>query len=114
MQKPSGQLVAAKRIDLRRNLDVYSREVRVLSSLDHPHCVRFHQADVNYVAKTGTIFMDLLSGPNFHEKFVEGSYKLDDASILALTLKLAEAIEHIHSKGIAHRDLKPENVWYVY
>jgi serine/threonine protein kinase len=111
VQKPTGKLVAAKKIDLRHNSDVYNREVAVLSSLDHPNLVKFHQADVNPVAKTGTIFMDLLSGPNFHEKFIEFPVKPNDSRALTITSKLAEALEHMHSKGIAHRDLKPENVW---
>ena len=29
---------------------------------------------------------------------------------MRIALKICEALEYIHSQGVAHRDLKPENV----
>lgn len=55
--------------------------------------------------------MELLTGPNFYEVFVEEKIKLPERKILEIILKLSDALSHMHSKGYAHRDLKPENIW---
>jgi serine/threonine protein kinase len=105
---------------------VYKRELRILSSLDHPNLVKFLKAEVNPVTNTGMafsagssedskgiIYMDLLSGPNFRQKFMVDKEALSEPEMLCIVSKLAEALDHMHSQGFAHRDLKPENVWFV-
>jgi len=106
--KADGKIVAAKVTNLRYNNDVHQREVEVLSSLAHQNIVKFHMSDVFY--RCGTIFMDLLPGPNFYEAFVQQKLCLDHSEILEMMLRLVGAVEHMHSKGFAHRDLKPENI----
>lgn len=38
---------------------------------------------------------------------------IDPDMVIDVGLRLAEALEHLHSKGLAHRDIKPSNIIFV-
>ena len=103
-----GEIYARKR--LREDADEkaikrFSREVRLLKSLDHPHIVR--------------VIGVRLSTPPYY--YVMPLYKRgldkempgltgDEDRIGAIFGRILDAIEYAHSQGVIHRDLKPENV----
>src|SRR5690606_30243943 len=39
--------------------------------------------------------------------------KLETGECIDVGLRLAEALEHLHERGLAHRDVKPSNVIFV-
>jgi serine/threonine protein kinase len=53
--------------------------------------------------------MELLQFPTLRDILDEQNMKFSERLALEITVKLAEALEHIHSKGFAHRDVKLEN-----
>ncbi|KAL3914792.1 MAG: hypothetical protein SGPRY_007495 [Prymnesium sp.] len=53
--------------------------------------------------------LELLTGGELFDRIIsKGHYSEDDAR--KLTVTLVEAVQYLHSLGIAHRDLKPENI----
>ncbi len=42
-----------------------------------------------------------------------GGKRLETAFCIDVGLRLAEALDHLHSKGLAHRDVKPSNVIFI-
>jgi hypothetical protein len=58
IQQATGKVVAAKQINLYNHDDVYRKEVRILSSLDHPNLVRFYASEVHSFSNTGNIKLE--------------------------------------------------------
>jgi len=55
------------------------------------------------------LVLELVHGGELYDKIVEeGEYTEDEAKIILL--QVLDAVEYLHSHGIAHRDLKPENI----
>jgi serine/threonine protein kinase len=99
---------AKKKLDESTDSDAlkrFSREVRILSTLDHPHIVK--------------VLGKRLEKPPFF--YIMPLYKrslraelpnivADTQRIDSIFSRLLTAIEYAHSQGIIHRDLKPENI----
>ncbi|MEM6671648.1 MAG: bifunctional serine/threonine-protein kinase/formylglycine-generating enzyme family protein [Planctomycetota bacterium] len=91
-------------------VDRFRREIRALAQLDHPGIATVYEAGV----------ADLGVGEQswFAMEFVDGlpltAYAdragLDRRERIALLLRVARAVHHVHDQGVVHRDLKPENV----
>ncbi|MEA2285618.1 MAG: eukaryotic-like serine/threonine-protein kinase, partial [Solirubrobacteraceae bacterium] len=81
-------------------------EMRVAASLSHPHIVTLYDA----IEEDGAVLlvMEYVEGPTLAERLREGPFEPQDA--LALLRDLADAVDHLHAKGIIHRDIKPANV----
>jgi serine/threonine protein kinase len=85
----------------------FEYEKRHLGQLNHPSIAQIFHADVH---ADGTLF--------FAMEFVDGKpigrYCDDEAltlrSRIELLLRICEAVQAAHSKGIIHRDIKPSNV----
>jgi serine/threonine protein kinase len=56
------------------------------------------------------IFTDLAPAGDLFSYAQSHGGHLDDYSTRAVTLQIAQAVEYLHSQGIAHRDIKQENV----
>ena len=89
------------------------REVAVMATLDHPNIVTVIDSGVtpeglDYLA------MNFVSGQPLHE-FMEESriarqHPNDAAALLKLFIKICQAINAAHLRGIVHRDLSPSNI----
>lgn len=98
-------LDARKKANQRRNLESdVEAEVRALTGLDHPNCLKL------LTSGPLTIVTDLASGVPLSDVLYVQRRKLPSPTVFAL--KLAEVVAHLHTRSpaVVHRDLKPENV----
>jgi tetratricopeptide (TPR) repeat protein/predicted Ser/Thr protein kinase len=85
-------------------------ESEVLAWLEHPGIAQVFEA--------GTALLDGVPLPFFAMELVRGrplvdyakEQKLDDRQRIELIVKVCDAVEHAHRKGVVHRDLKPGNI----
>jgi serine/threonine protein kinase len=82
-------------------------EVAIMNHLDHPHIVNvvdfFEEPDYFFIV------MELMAGGDLFDRIVDmNQYTEKDARDLAKIL--LEAVDYMHSSGVAHRDLKPQNL----
>jgi eukaryotic-like serine/threonine-protein kinase len=80
-------------------------EVRTLAALNHPGLVAV------YDAGTGSapyLVMELIEGRTLAACCLDGS--LGPERVAEVGAELAEALAHVHGRGVVHRDVKPANV----
>ena len=85
----------------------FRREVRVVSSLEHPHIVPLHESG----RWQGTLYytMPFVDGVSLRRRIADGGpLPIDEAC--RLTTEIAGALQHAHDRGVVHRDVKPDNV----
>jgi serine/threonine protein kinase/tetratricopeptide (TPR) repeat protein len=108
----SRRIVALKRVltyhsDSQQTLARFQREAQAAASLDHPNILPIYDV--------GTTDDEL---PYFSMKFAAGGsllnarnfFRHDLRRCVQLILKVAQAIDYAHSRGVIHRDLKPGNI----
>jgi len=84
----------------------FEREVDVLSRLHHPHVVAIH--DRGQSAGHAYYVMDYIAGRPI-DAYVAGA-DLSIPETLLLFIKVCEAVNVAHLRGVTHRDLKPGNI----
>lgn len=113
-----GKPVALKALSLRRMqdwkvLDLFERETRVLSQLDHPAIPRY----LNYF-QTDTpqdrcfyLVQDLAPGRSLAALVAEG-WRADESEVRRLATQVLEVLIYLHSRlpAVIHRDIKPDNI----
>ena len=86
-------------------------EAQILAHLRHPDIAQIFEAGT-YEDESGTL-------PYFAMEYVPGAQSItryaDDQRLslvqrLELFMKVADAVEHAHQRGVIHRDLKPGNI----
>lgn len=95
-------------------LELFDREVRVLARLAHPYIATIFAAGQTRTRRP-FLAMELISGVNLLDHAnargaASGRLTLRLAERLALFIKICEAIEYAHRRGVVHRDLKPSNI----
>jgi serine/threonine-protein kinase len=97
----------------------FLREVQITAQLDHPNIVPVYALEL---APGGlpAYTMKLVAGKTFHallneaRDFFESGKRPDESRALAARiehfLKVCDAIDYAHDKGVIHRDLKPANL----
>ena len=86
-------------------------EVQVLASLNHPGLAMLMDAGVDEQDPghpKAFVVMQLIDGSDLRSRLRRGP--LPPRDVEQLGADLADALHHIHSKGIVHRDVKPANV----
>lgn len=92
----------ADRIELAR----FEREVDVLSRLNHPHIVAIH--DRGLVAGHAYYVMDYVAGEPLDAHVAGADLPVDE--LLGRFVKVCDAVNFAHLRGVIHRDLKPGNI----
>ncbi|HEX5430874.1 MAG TPA: serine/threonine-protein kinase [Bryobacteraceae bacterium] len=83
----------------------FQREAEIGRGMDHPGVLKaYPNEDRNKVY----MVMEWVEGRLLRQILSEGKLPPDRAARIALGI--CEALEYIHSRGVAHRDLKPENI----
>lgn len=88
----------------------FGREVRVLGRLEHAGIARIYEAGSTLVSNhlVSYFAMEYVRGLRLTDYAIQ--LKLDTAARLELVAKIADAVQHAHTKGVIHRDLKPGNI----
>jgi serine/threonine-protein kinase len=85
----------------------FQREADIGRVLNHPNILKFYEPDPKQ--SRPYIVMELLEGKTLAQVMNDvRPFPIDDA--LQIAARIADALDHMHSKGIVHRDLKPQNV----
>jgi eukaryotic-like serine/threonine-protein kinase len=101
------KLIAEASQDNRDSLERMWREARAASSLNHPGiCTVF---ELNESAQSPFIVMELLDGDSLEK--LDRSCPMPFPKLVELGVRLADALDAAHGKGILHRDIKPANIF---
>ncbi|MEK7798524.1 MAG: serine/threonine-protein kinase, partial [Acidobacteriota bacterium] len=84
----------------------FEREAKLLASLNHPGIATIH--GLHQAGGIRFLAMELAPGIDLARRLAEGPIPIDEA--LAIALRVAEALEAAHERGVVHRDLKPANI----
>ena len=87
-------------------LERFSREARMLASLNHPNIAQVHDLEESNGVRA--IVMELVDGLTLADRIARGPMPIRDA--VQIAKQIAEALEAAHDQNIIHRDLKPANV----
>ena len=94
----------------------FIHEARITANLEHPNIVPIHDIGIDKDGKPyftmklieGETFAHILTKIGKNEPDYAEKYNL--RHLLSIFLKVCDAIDFAHSKGIIHLDLKPENI----
>ena len=90
--------------DLQRR---FRNECQLVAKLDHPKIARVY--DTGSHGQWHFIVFEYVEGVNIRNWITQnGPMTIDDA--VFYTAELADALEHLASRGIVHRDVKPSNI----
>ena len=106
-QKVAIKILNKEKIKANEDLVRIKREIKILSMMDHPNIIKTYKITEN--AKNYYIIMEYCNGGELFNYIVEKE-KLEENEASMFFYQLINALEYIHSLGIAHRDLKPENL----
>lgn len=110
-QEPVARQVALKIIkpglDSREVLARFAAEQQALAMMEHPSIAKMLDGGLTPLGRPFFV-MELVRGVPLTRFCDEG--KLPIPERLALFVKVCEAVQHAHQRGVIHRDLKPSNV----
>jgi len=85
----------------------FSREARVLASLNHPNIATIHQ-ELQETEDVGYLVLEYVPGQTLAERIAGAKLKPQEA--LSIARQIAEAVAAAHEHDVIHRDLKPGNI----
>jgi eukaryotic-like serine/threonine-protein kinase len=90
-------------------IDRFYREARSGGQLNHPNIVRTYSAGQDSATGKYYLVLEFVDGPSA-QNLLSRHGRLAVADAVHLTLHIARALEHVHSRNIVHRDIKPDNI----
>ncbi len=89
-------------------MDRFLREAQILSELDHPNIVSFHELGES----NGLLYfaMDYVAGTDAAHLLKQHRGPLPIARAVDLVCQLLRALDYAHAKGFVHLDVKPANM----
>ena len=86
----------------------FEHEAEMLGRLQHPGIAQVYAFQPGDRTTPAHLVMELVAGPPITD--YARAQQLSVAARVRLFVKLAEAVQHAHERGVIHRDLKPGNV----
>jgi predicted Ser/Thr protein kinase len=87
-------------------IDRFKIEAQAAAHLDHPGIVQVYE--IGEIDGRHFFSMALVEGESLADKIESGP--MDPTQAAELTLKIVEAMDYAHQRGVIHRDLKPANI----
>ena len=87
--------------------DRFSREIKVVARLQHPHILPLY--DSGHDGGHLYFVMPYVEGESLRQR-LSNSGPLPLTQTVRLARQIADALDYAHNRGIVHRDLKPDNV----
>ena len=84
----------------------FTREARLLASLNHPNIGTIHGFEEAEGMRA--LVLELVEGDTLADRVARGPVPIPET--LAIVRQIADALEAAHDKGVVHRDLKPANI----
>ncbi len=84
----------------------FDNEIKTLAGLSHPGLVQVH--DAGTTADTPFVVLQLVDGCTLRDRIAGGRLAADD--VRRFGADLADALAHVHARGVMHRDIKPSNI----
>ena len=94
-------------MDTRQVVARFEAERQALAMMDHPNIAKVLDAGTTDVGRPFFV-MELVRGIKITDYCDQAN--LSTQSRLELFIKVCQAIQHAHQKGIIHRDIKPSNI----
>ncbi|MHC4173128.1 MAG: protein kinase domain-containing protein, partial [Planctomycetota bacterium] len=91
----------------RKTRSRFSREARVLASLNHPNIATIYD-EFQETEDVAYLILEYVPGQTLAERIAKKPLKLEEA--LTIALQIAEAVAAAHEHDVIHRDLKPGNI----
>jgi Tol biopolymer transport system component/predicted Ser/Thr protein kinase len=85
----------------------FSREARVLASLNHPNIASIYE-ELQETESHGYLILEYVPGRTLAERIASTKLKLQEA--LSIAQQITEAVAAAHEHDVIHRDLKPSNI----
>ena len=90
-----------------RNARLFRREIRVLARLTHASIATIYES--GQTKERDCFFtMELVEGVSLDRYVREKNLGVEDA--MHLFVRVCDAVQHAHDRGVVHRDLKPSNI----
>jgi serine/threonine-protein kinase len=112
-QKSTGRAVAIKFLLPESTLShkaiqFFLREISILSKLQHPRIVRFHEAGI----AQGRFFivMDYVDNMNLVALLESERTGTRIKTVCGIMCQVLDGLHYAHERGIVHRDIKPSNI----
>ena len=83
------------------------REVAVLRGLDHPHCIKLHDA---FESRDKVYLVTELASKGDLLEHINSGGPLPEQECQSLFRQMCEGVAYCHGRNVVHRDLKCENI----
>src|SRR5262249_11937643 len=100
------KMILAGRLADETEVKRFYTEAEAAANLDHPGIVPIYEVGQHEAQHYSS--MGFIEGQSLSQRLVDGPLPPREAAML--TVKVCDAIEYAHRRGVIHRDLKPANI----
>jgi WD40 repeat protein len=105
--------VSLRHVDTAKTFELFEREARTLSNLNHPNIPKFVEYFTEDSEQDYRIYLvqEYIEGRNLAE-LIESGRRMTAAEVMEIGFGIVRVLEYLHnlSPPIVHRDIKPSNI----